>query len=71
MPCVRARVATDETTDRRVLGLDDDDGVDWRLVRISSSGEATDDMNVLAVIPATRGVRGDGVKRRGKTECRR
>ena len=54
-----------------MLGFEEDDGVDWRLVRISSNGEATDDMNVLAVIPAKRGVRGDGVKKWGKTECRR
>ena len=54
-----------------MLGLEDDDGVDWRLVRTSSSGEAADVMNVLAVISAKRGVRGDGVKKRGKTECRR
>lgn len=61
----------DETTDRRVLGLAEDDGVDWRLVRISSSGEATVEMKVLAVIPAKRGVIGEGVTKRGKTEFRR
>ena len=51
--------------------MEDDEGVDWRLVLISSSGEATVVMNVLAVIPATRGVIGDGVTKSGKTECRR
>ena len=61
----------DETTDRRVLGLEADEGVDWRLVRINSSGEATVEMNVLAVIPAKSGVMGDGVTNRGKTEWRR
>lgn len=61
----------EEITDRRVLGLEDDEGVDWRLVLISSSGEATVVMNVLAVIPATRGVIGDGVTKSGKTECKR
>jgi len=64
-------MAIDEITDRRVLGLEEDEGVDWRLVRINSSGEATVDMNVLAVTPAKRGVKADGVTNRGKTECRR
>lgn len=64
-------MAIDETTDRRVLGLEADEGVDCKLVRISSRGEATDVMNVLAVIPARRGVKADGATRRGKMECRR
>ena len=62
---------TDEITDRRVLGLEEDEGVDWRLVRMSSSGETMVEMIVLAVIPAKRGVIADGVTKRGKTECKR
>ena len=61
----------DEVTDRRVLGLEEDEGVDWRLVRISSKGEAIVEMSVLAVMPANRGVEADGVTNRGQTECKR
>jgi hypothetical protein len=61
----------DKVTDLRVLGLEEDEGVDCRFVRTSSNGEAIVEMNVLAVMPAKRGVEADVVIKRGKTECRR
>ena len=45
----------EERTERRVCGFSGESGVDWRLVRISSRGEAIEAIADRANTPATSG----------------
>lgn len=45
----------EERTERMVCGFSGESGVDWRLVRISSRGEAIEAIADRATTPATRG----------------
>ena len=50
----------DVSVERSVCGVEGEGGVLWRLVRMSSRGEAMDVTSVRAVIPAVRGTSGAG-----------
>ena len=62
MPCTLVRALIELSTDLRVWGLSGDGGVDCKLVRTSSRGDATVVINVRARIPAVSGTNaGEGI----------
>ena len=64
-------VRTEERTERKVCGFSGESGVDWRLVRISSRGEAMVLIADRANMPATSGTAvSEGIKG-GRTTFRR
>ncbi len=54
-PCLFTIARTDERTERSVWGLSGERGVDCKLVRTSSRGEAKEVIAVRAIIPETSG----------------
>ena len=54
-PCLLTTARTEERTERRVWGLSGEGGVDCKLVRTSSRGDAKEVIVVRARIPAASG----------------
>jgi len=65
-PLSRTRPRTELKTDRRVFGFKGCAGVDWRFVRMSSSGDIMEVMEERARMPADRGTTEAG-SRGGRT----